>query len=118
MDTTRRANSWVFRCAIGGLLACALPSAAAAQPLTVAWDANPESNIAGYKLSYGTQSGNYTTTLDLGNKTMWKLNGLIPNQPYYFVVRAYNTDGASSPNSAEVMGRSTIASGLTADFNN
>src|SRR4051794_28118341 len=41
----------------------------AAVTVTATWDANTESDIAGYKLSYGTQSGVYTTTLDVGNVT-------------------------------------------------
>ena len=49
--------------AVAGLLG----TASALQAATVQWNPNPESDIAGYKLSYGTQSGVYTTSIDTGN---------------------------------------------------
>ena len=33
----------------------------------LAWDASTSSNVGGYKVSYGTSSGNYTSTIDVGN---------------------------------------------------
>ena len=72
-----------------------------ADTLTAAWDRNPESNIAGYILSYGTQSGNYSTTIDVGNVTTRQVV-LNPGQRYYFVVQAYNTSSLVSLRSAEV----------------
>ena len=72
-----------------------------ADTLTAAWDRNSESNIAGYILSYGTQSGNYSTSIDVGNVTT-KQVVLNPGQRYYFVVQAYNTSAMASAYSAEV----------------
>ena len=57
--------------------------------------------MAGYKLSYGTQTGVYTTTVDVGNVTSGPLT-LPDGQRYYFAVRAYNTSAMNSPYSAEV----------------
>jgi hypothetical protein len=37
-----------------------------AATVTAMWNPNPEPNIAGYKVSYGTTSGSYTTTVDVG----------------------------------------------------
>ena len=72
-----------------------------AATLTATWSANPEIDIAGYKLSYGTASGNYTTTLDVGNVTSYVLT--VPDgQTYYFVVQAYDTSGLLSSRSTEV----------------
>jgi hypothetical protein len=72
-----------------------------AATLTATWNASPESDIAGYKLSYGIASGNYTTTLDVGNVTSYVLT--VPDgQTYYFVVQAYDTSGLLSPRSTEV----------------
>ena len=71
-----------------------------AATITAAWDANPETDIAGYKLSYGTQSGTYTTTIDVGNVTSAPVT-LNPGQ-YFFAVQAYNTSGQISPYSTEV----------------
>ncbi len=75
-------------------------TAAHAATVTANWDPNTDSNLAGYKLSYGTQSGVYTTTIDVGNVTTYQLT-LNPGQ-YFFVVQAYNTSGVSSAYSAEV----------------
>src|SRR5947209_1310473 len=83
-----------------------------AATVTAMWDPNTESDLAGYKLSYGLQSGVYTTTIDVGNVTSWPLT-LTDGLRYYFAVQAYNTSGAISPFSAEVfadIGPPTIAS--------
>jgi IPT/TIG domain-containing protein/VCBS repeat protein len=71
-----------------------------AATVTATWDANTESDIAGYKLSYGTQSGVYTTTIDTGNVTTFQLT-LNPGN-YYFAVQAYDTGGLTSAYSNEV----------------
>src|SRR5262249_41582515 len=55
-----------------------------------------------YKLSYGTQSGVYTTTLDVGNVTSKVLTQLTGGTRYYFAVQAYNTSGVTGPFSTEV----------------
>jgi len=73
-----------------------------AQAATVQWFPNPETDIAGYKLSYGTQSGVYTTSIDVGKVTTWQLT-LAPGQRYFIVVQAYNTAGGTSPYSAEAV---------------
>ncbi len=76
-------------------------SALRAATVTATWNANPESDIAGYKLSYGTQTGVYTTTVDVGNVTSRALT-LTNGQRYYFAVQAYNTSAMTSAYSAEV----------------
>jgi len=79
-----------------------LGTASALQAATVQWNPNPESDIAGYKLSYGTQTGVYTTSIDTGNVTTWNVT-LTPGTRYFFVLQAYNTGGLYSPYSAEVV---------------
>src|SRR4030095_3670915 len=39
----------------------------AVQTVTLAWDANSETNLTGYKLYYGTSSRGYTNVSSLGN---------------------------------------------------
>jgi hypothetical protein len=77
-------------------------SAAAAASVSLAWNANSESNIAGYRLQYGTTSGVYPNSLDVGKVTTATADGLNPGDTYYFVVVAYNTAGQTSPPSAQV----------------
>jgi IPT/TIG domain len=69
--------------------------------VTATWNRNAEPDIATYILSYGTQSGSYTTSVDVGNVTSWQLN-LSAGFRYYFVVQAKNTIGLISPRSVEV----------------
>src|SRR5262245_12331797 len=78
----------------------AATSALEAATVTAMWNPNSESDLAGYRLSYGTQSGAYTTTVDVGNVTSWPLS-LAAGQRYYFVVSAYNASGGTSPYSSE-----------------
>src|SRR5689334_20828953 len=72
-----------------------------AATVTATWNPNPESDIAGYRLLYGTQSGNYTTTIDVGNVTTYVAT-VVGGKTYFFVVQAYDTSGLTSPNSTEV----------------
>ena len=58
--------------------------AAHAASISLAWDPNRESGLAGYKLLYGTQPGAYTTTVDVGNRTTFTVDNLVPGQTYYF----------------------------------
>jgi hypothetical protein len=80
----------------------AFPDAATAQTATLAWDANSESDLAGYRVHYGTVSGNPTTTVDVGNVTQRQFSGLQAGVTYYFRVTAYNTANEESTPSAEV----------------
>jgi hypothetical protein len=91
-------TSRVFLLAVAGILSA---SAALARPVTVAWDPNPESDIAGYVVRYGTQPRNYTASVDVGKKTTCSLT-LLNDRTYYLAVEAYNTGGLRSPLSAEV----------------
>ena len=66
------------------------------------WNANTESNLAGYIVQYGTQSGNPSTSIDVGNVTSRAVTGLTAGTTYYFRVVAYNTSGQQSAPSTQV----------------
>lgn len=53
-------------------------------------------DATGYKIKYGTSSGNYTTTLDVGVAQSRVITQLTNNTPYYFVILAYNAKTQSS----------------------
>src|SRR2546426_10470198 len=79
-------------------VACALtvlcslaPALSSAAQVTLAWDPNTEPDLAGYKLYYGTSSGSYQFSVDVGNLTSYTLSGLLEGRIYYFAATAYNS---------------------------
>jgi hypothetical protein len=94
-------SPWLRRAFCVALFLVAICSSFA-ESLSLGWDTNPESNIAGYRLRYGTVSGNYTITKEVGNSTTITLPDLVAGTTYYFSVSAYNTDGLEGPSSEEV----------------
>jgi hypothetical protein len=77
--------------------------AAFAGTVTLSWDPNIESDLAGYLLSYGTAPGTYTGTIDVGNVTSYQFSEPDPRVRYYLAVRAYNTAGMTSGYSNETV---------------
>ncbi len=78
------------------------------QTLQLAWDpprdsnGNPQGNAAGYYLYYGPDSGTYDVSIDVGLQATVVLSNLLVEQPYYFVVTAYDDLGNESDFSNEV----------------
>jgi hypothetical protein len=68
----------------------------------LAWDANAEADLAGYKVYVGLAPGNYFTSIDVGNVTNYTVTGLEAGRLYYFAVTAYDQDGNESSHSNEV----------------
>jgi hypothetical protein len=71
------------------------------QPLTNT-DSTPLDDLAGYKLYYGTASGDYSTSIDMGNVTTFVVPNLTWGIIYYFSVTAYDTGGNESGYSNEI----------------
>ncbi len=59
-------------------------------PPTTNTDETPLTDLAGYKIHYGTESGNYTETIDIGNVSEYQVNNLTNGATYYFVITAYD----------------------------
>ena len=94
----------IVRQLIGLIAFCTLVSAFnthALQTVTLAWNANSETNLAGYKLHYGTASRAYTNVSNLGNVLSASVT-LLEGSTYYFAVTAVNTLGVESDYSQEV----------------
>jgi parallel beta-helix repeat protein len=79
------------------------------------WNANPESDVAGYKVYYdtdalapyegkGAKEGD--SPIDVKKVTSYTLSGLKTDMTYYFVVTAYDTNGKESGFSNEVRSNS------------
>jgi len=84
------------------LLLALFPAPLAASTLTLAWDPNMEDDLAGYKVYYGTQSGDYDSVADIGNVSQYKVRGLRPETRYYLALTAYDFSGNESGFSEEV----------------
>ncbi|RLB97961.1 MAG: hypothetical protein DRH34_14490, partial [Deltaproteobacteria bacterium] len=67
-------------------------------------ESTSECIIAGYKVHYGTASGQYTQEINVGNVTAYDLDllALVPTQTYFFAVNAYSTTNQEGPLSAPV----------------
>jgi hypothetical protein len=65
------------------------------------WDANTETDLAGYKVYYGTTTRTYGAPIPLGKVTTYTFTGLPPGT-YYFAVTAVNNATLESGYSNEV----------------
>lgn len=78
------------------------PVVRAAARVTLAWDANTEADLGGYKVYYGTSSGAYPFVVDAGNVTTQAISNLQDGVIYYFAATAYNTAGLESDFSTQI----------------
>ena len=72
--------------------------------VSLKWTPNNESNLAGYTVFYRQegQSYNYTNPYFETTEPTCTVYDLDENQTYYFIVRAFSTEGFQSGNSNEV----------------
>lgn len=80
-----------------------------AQSLALAWNPSSDPSVTGYSVLYGTTSGDFTNSINVGNSTSVTISNLTAGTTYYLVVTAYNSVGAESAPSNEI---STIAQAL------
>ena len=79
-------------------------STVTAKELRLSWDCNSEPNIAGYKVycRLATEDFDYDRPAWYGPENSCVIGDLEDNTNYYFIVRAYNTNGEESEDSEEV----------------
>lgn len=77
------------------------PAEAVFRSITVAWDASAGPGVIGYRLHYGTRSGDYLQVLDVGDRTSAEVPNLIEGTTYFFLVTAYDAAGEESAPSGE-----------------
>jgi len=78
-------------------------SAAQAASVTLAWDKSQETDVAGYRVYYGTTSGHYTTMISVGSNTFCTITNLEPGRTYYIVATAYDHNRNESAFSQEIL---------------
>ena len=74
-----------------------------AASVDLAWDANTEDDLAGYKIHYGTVSGHYSHTIDVYNTTQYTLKDLEDGVTYYLAATAYDAATNQSAYSEELV---------------
>lgn len=79
-----------------------VPSMCLGYTLTISWDQNSESDLAGYKLFVGNASGNYPNVIKLGTVNTYTINDAIPGAIYYITIKAFDNIGNESSPSTEV----------------
>jgi hypothetical protein len=84
------------------ILLLGLIAQAQAAQVTLAWDPNSEPDLSGYKLYYGTSSGNYSNTISLGLVTTYTVTNLTDGVTYFFALTAFDAEGFESAKSNEV----------------
>ena len=103
--------------AAGNVSAPSAPMSATTMPLpdttppsdftaSLSWQANSESDVAGYKVHYGTSSKTYTVVENVGlttnpNLPSYMVHNLSEGMTYYFAVTAFDTSGNESGFSPE-----------------
>src|SRR5687767_11064656 len=100
-STGHTMRAWLSGIYIGGMLANSA-WAQTTRSVTLAWDQNPEPDIAGYRLHYGEATGVYTQSADAGSALTATVTDLTIGRTYFFVVTAYNTAELESLPSEEV----------------
>lgn len=86
------------------VICCTSPLAHAAT-VTLAWDANAEADLAGYKLYYGNaprSQATYPNAVTIGNRGATSHTITLEPGTYYFSLTAYNSSGQESGFSNEV----------------
>jgi hypothetical protein len=95
------------------LLLISVANVSFAKDVTLTWDPSPspETDVARYKIYYGTSTGTYTGTeatntgpspVDFGKETIATLEGLDDTKSHYFTVTAFNANGEESAYADEV----------------
>ena len=88
--------------AVAAMLLVALHLGHAKHNVSLAWDENPEPDIAKYKVNWGVESGAPTESLDVGKVTAATVRNLDDGATYFFTVTAINDAGQESEPSNEV----------------
>jgi len=87
-----------------------------AAQVTLEWDAVIHPLLEGYVVHYGTYSGDYDVSLDVGNWTSVTIADLEEGETYYFAATAYSTEGEESDYSNEVSYSSSNSSNDSFDI--
>jgi hypothetical protein len=96
---------WSHSIAVIAAAVCvaALPAAATAQTITIAWDPSPDPRVIGY-LAYVEAPSGDSRTFDVGMNVIFAFNEAVAGQQYCFAVSAYTEGPLVGPRSGQVCG--------------
>jgi hypothetical protein len=77
------------------LFSSILSDTVSAADVTLAWDANTDASVTGYKLYYGNSTRSYGTPINVGKVTQYKITG-ISNTNLFWAVTAYSAIAESA----------------------
>lgn len=102
-------NNYILPFLVFFILVFLFASGLYAGSITLSWnppttneDGSPLTDLAGYKIYYGTSSRNYSFYINVGNVNSYTVNNLTEGATYYFAVTAYDNSGNESKFSNEV----------------
>lgn len=78
--------------------------------LSFQWNASTSPDVASYYVYYGSTSGVYIDTVNVGNVIAYSLTGLTENVTYYIAIRTKDNAGNMSSYSSEFSTRCYVAS--------
>ena len=88
-------------CLLNAATASAATVSLSWNPPTTNTDGSQLTDLAGYKVYYGTISGYYTQQIDVNNANSHTLSNLSDGTTYYYAITAYNTSLRESDYSNE-----------------
>ncbi|MFZ4856277.1 MAG: Ig-like domain-containing protein [Desulfuromonadaceae bacterium] len=93
-----RLQKMLVNSVLAAILSLGMASTSIASSVNLQWDANTETDLAGYKVYYAPESSPLegTTPLVVNNMTSTTISGLDPDISYKFAVTAFNTSGLES----------------------
>jgi hypothetical protein len=117
MQTNRHGlNRTLIRLLITCCLSMTLAATTYAAGINLVWDANTESNLAGYNVYRSTQSGTFTSPALNGTQlvaTTSYTDSTAQSGTYYYVVKAVNSLGQESGPSNQIQATATTQTQIT-----
>jgi hypothetical protein len=80
----------------------------------LSWDPVRDPGVAGYRIHYGTEPGNYTEYADVGDVTTFVMRDLVEDGvAYYLAAKAYNVHGTESGEFSNEVSATAVAPVVT-----
>lgn len=119
-----RLQKMLINAALAAILSLGMNSTGSAASVSLKWDPNTESDLAGYKVHYSADAAPFDagSIVDVQNQTAAIIGDLDPGKSYKFAITAYNKSGVESSysNIVNVAEQSLPTASITspADTNN